>query len=93
MHLAVRLHPSASVAKLVQEIKANSSKWMKVQGVEGFAWQRGLCRLPVSPADCGALVRYIESQPMHHAKQDCHAEMRTFFAKYGVAFDEKYVWD
>ena len=93
VHLAVRLHPSRSVAKLVQELKANSSKWMKEHGVDGFAWQRGYAAFSVSPSDCGELIRYIEAQETKHRKRDFQAEMWAFFMKYHVAFDEKYVWD
>jgi hypothetical protein len=66
---------------------------MKRQGVEDFAWQRGYGAFSVSPADVGALIRYIEGQEAHHRKRDFQGEMRAFFEKYHVAFDERYVWD
>jgi REP element-mobilizing transposase RayT len=93
VHLAVRLHATKSVAKLVEELKTSSSRWLKVQGVEGFAWQRGYGAFSVNPADSSALVRYIEEQDAHHRKRDFQQEMRAFFEKYHVAFDERYVWD
>ena len=93
VHLAVRLHPTISLAKLLEELKTNSSKWMKAQGMEGFAWQRGYGAFSVGPADAGALIRYIEGQEMHHRKRDFQEEMRVFFEKYHVSFDERYVWD
>jgi putative transposase len=93
VHLAVRLHAAKSVAKLIEEVKVTSSKWMKVQGVEGFAWQRGYGAFSVSPADVGALIQYIESREAHHRKRDFKEEMRAFFEKYHGGFDETYVWD
>lgn len=93
VHLAVRLHAAKSVAKLIEEMKVGSSKWMKVQGAEGFAWQRGYGAFSVSPADVGALIQYIEQQEAHHRKRDFQEEMRAFFEKYHVGFDERYVWD
>jgi putative transposase len=93
VHLAVRMHAQKSVAKLIEEVKVASSKWMKVEGVEAFGWQRGYGAFSVGPADVGALLQYIEQQEAHHRKRDFKEEMRSFFEKYHVAFDEKYVWD
>jgi putative transposase len=93
IHLAVRLHPTRTLAKLTEEIKVGSSKWMKTQGIGAFAWQRGYGAFSVSPADTGALLRYIDEQEAHHRKRNFQEEMRAFFEKYHVAFDERYVWD
>jgi len=93
VHLAVRLHPTKSLSKLMEELKANSSRWVKAHGVKGFAWQRGYGAFSVSPADADALTRYIEEQETHHRKRDFQEEMRAFFEKYHVVFDERYVWD
>ena len=93
VHLAIRLHPTIGLAKLLETVKANSSKWLKQQGIMDFAWQRGYGAFSVSPADAGALILYIERQEEHHRKRDFQAEMRAFFEKYHVTFDEKYVWD
>ena len=93
VHLAVRLHATISLAGLLSELKANSSRWMKDHGVTEFAWQRGYGAFSVSPADCSALIQYIATQEEHHRRRDFQAEMRAFFVRYHVAFDEKYVWD
>ena len=95
VHLAVRMHATVGVARVVQEVKRCSSKWMKQQGAEfaGFAWQRGYAAFSVGPADAGALFGYIDAQEGHHRRRDFQQEMRGFFEKYHVAFDERYVWD
>jgi len=93
VHLALRLPPTQAAAKVVSEIKTGSSIWMKQQGVKKLAWQRGYGLFSVSPADIGVLVRYIENQKAHHRKRSFEDEMRAFFAKYHVEFDERYVWD
>lgn len=93
VHLAIRLVPTAAAAKIVSEVKTSSSVWMKERGVTSFAWQRGYGMFSVSPADIDALVRYIEGQKAHHRKRGFQDEMRAFFEKYHVAFDERYVWD
>lgn len=54
-----------AVAKLVEELKVSSSKWLKTQSPElaGFAWQRGYGAFSVGPSDLEALRHYIDTQP------------------------------
>ena len=93
VHLAVKLATTRTAAKFVSEIKTGSSAWMKEQGVGNFAWQRGYGLFSVGPADIGALIQYIDGQKVHHRKRSFQDEMRVFFEKYHIAFDERYVWD
>lgn len=95
VHLAVRMHATVGLARVVRETKRCSSRWMKEQGPEfaGFAWQRGYGAFSVGPADAGTLCRYIDAQEAHHRRRGFQEEMRGFYAKYHVAFDERYVWD
>jgi len=95
VHLAVRLPRTVSVAELVEQLKSSSSKWLKTQSpaLSKFAWQRGYGAFSVGPADLDALTRYIDSQETHHRKQSFQDEFRAFLKKYGVEFDERYVWD
>ena len=93
IHLAMRLATTRTAAKVVSEIKTGSSIWMKDQGIKKFAWQRGYGLFSVSPADMGPLVHYIDAQKAHHVKRSFQDEMRAFFEKYHIAFDERYVWD
>jgi REP element-mobilizing transposase RayT len=93
VHLALRLPPAVALAKVVQDLKTSSSKWAKTKGVPQFAWQRGYAAFSVSPSKVSELIAYIDTQETHHAKRDFQGEMRALFAQYGVAFDERYVWD
>ena len=93
VHLALRLVPTKVAARIVSEIKTGSSVWMKQQDVKDFAWQRGYGLFSVGPADIAALVQYIDAQATHHRRRSFQDEMRAFFEKYHIAFDERYVWD
>jgi len=95
VHLAVRLSRTANVAKLVAELKASSSKWLKTKSLAlaKFSWQRGYGAFSVGPADLRALVQYIDAQEMHHKKRPFQEEFRAFLKKYGVECDEQYLWD
>ena len=40
-----------------------------------------------------ALKEYIRNQDQHHRKETFEDELRRLFRKYGIEFDERYVWD
>jgi putative transposase len=93
VHLAAKLPMTKAAAQIVSEIKTGSSVWMKQRGVGDFAWQRGYGLFSVGPADLGAFMQYIDGQEAHHRKRNFQDEMRAFFEKYRIAFDERYAWD
>ena len=39
------------------------------------------------------LITYIANQKQHHETKDFKEEFREFLEKYGVEYDERYVWD
>jgi putative transposase len=94
-HLAIRLSRTITIAKLVEELKTSSSKWLKTQssGLARFSWQRGYGCFSVGPSDLDSLRAYIDNQEAHHKTRTFQDEYRMFLRKYGVAYDEAYVWD
>ena len=95
VHVALLLARNRTVAQTVEKLKVSSSKWIKGKDPKfmKFRWQKGYAAFSVGPADREALLRYIDAQAIHHRERDYQAEMRALFAKYGVAFDERFVWD
>jgi len=95
VHLAIRLSRTLAMAKLIEELKTSSSKWLKTQSpaLASFAWQRGYGAFSVGPLDRDALFHYIDNQEEHHRTRTFQEEYRAFLTKYGVVFDERYVWD
>jgi REP element-mobilizing transposase RayT len=95
VHLAIRLPRTLTIASLVEELKTSSSKWLKTQSPDltTFAWQRGYGVFSVGPSDLDALRAYIDNQEEHHRTRTFQEEYRTFLKKYGVEYDEAYVWD
>ena len=95
VHLAVRLSRTLTMAKLIEELKTSSSKWIKTQSpaLAAFAWQRGYGAFSVGPSDLNALLHYIDTQEEHHRTRTFQDEYRAFLAKYGIEYDERYVWD
>jgi REP element-mobilizing transposase RayT len=95
IHLAIRLSRTITIADLVEQLKTSSSKWVKTQpGDHGtFSWQRGYGCFSIGPKDLDALRTYIDRQEEHHPKRTFQEEFRMFLDKYGVKYDEAYVWD
>jgi len=95
VHLAVRLSRTLSVADLVKEIKTASSKWLKTQDptLTDFSWQQGYGVFSVGMSQKETLLHYIDNQEEHHQTRTFQEEYRTFLSKYGIEYDERYVWD
>ncbi len=95
VHLFFRLSRTATVAKVVETVKTNSSKWIKTKGCEfsNFHWQSGYGAFSVSQSDSDAVISYIRNQPEHHRKTSFQDEYRRFLMRYEIPYDERYVWD
>lgn len=89
------MHPEMNVSKLIGEMKSSSSQWLKSEspGLAVFGWQRGYAAFSVGPSDLPALLQYIDKQEEHHRRRSFQDGFRMFLKRYGVAFDERYVWD
>ncbi|MEN9991193.1 MAG: family transposase [Verrucomicrobiota bacterium] len=95
VHLAIRLSRTITISQLVEELKTASSKWLKRRSPElvKFSWQRVYGCFSVGPKDVDALIAYIDDQENHHRTRSFQEEFRMFLEKYGVEFNEAYVWD
>jgi putative transposase len=95
VHLAIRLSRTIKIADLLEELKTSSSKSLKTDlaQIRDFAWQRGYGAFSVGPGDLPALIAYIDNQEEHHRTRTFQDEYRAFLNKYGIEFDERYVWD
>jgi REP element-mobilizing transposase RayT len=95
VHLAIRIARTLAIADLIENLKTSSSKWLKTQSpsLSSFAWQRGYASFSIGPADLNSLCAYIDNQVEHHRTRTFQEEYRMFLKKYGVDYDEAYVWD
>ena len=95
VHLAIGLTRTLTIAKLVSQLKTSSTLWLKTQSPDlaKFAWQRGYGVFSVGPSDLPGQKHYISSQDQHHQKHSFEDELRAFLVKYGIGFDERYLWD
>ncbi len=96
LHLLVVQPRTISPADLIQEIKAGSSKWLKTRGARyhNFHWQNGYGYFSISPGSHQqALEAYFERQAEHHQDETFQEKYRRILTKYGIEWDERYVWD
>jgi REP element-mobilizing transposase RayT len=95
VHICCRLSRTLTVADLVRELKRDSSKWLKTkgEGLTDFHWQDGYGAFSISPGHVEAVVAYIANQEEHHRRASFQDEFRRLLKKYGVEYDERYVWD
>jgi putative transposase len=95
VHALFVLSKNHALEKVIEEVKKGSSKWIKTQdrNFTGFHWQNGYGAFSVSQSHVAKLRRYIEGQPEHHRKVSFQDEFRTFLQRYGIEYDERYVWD
>lgn len=95
VHILFSLGRVIKVADLVEEVKTESSKWIKTKGREfrNFHWQRGYGAFSIGQSNVPALKRYISNQKQHHRRITFQDEYRKFLKAYGIEYDERYVWD
>jgi putative transposase len=95
VHILFSLGRVIAVADLVQEVKTETSKWIKTKGDEfsNFYWQRGYGAFSVGQSNVAALKGYIRDQKQHHRRMTFQEEYRKFLKRYGIDYDERYVWD
>ena len=95
VHILCNLSRTMTIARLVEEVKTDPSKWMKQQGPHfaDFHWQGGYSAFSVSQSNVEAVRAYIAGQEEHHRKMSFQDELRALCRKHGLEIDEKYVWD
>lgn len=95
VHALFLLSKKIALMKIVEEIKAHSSGWIKKRGeaYQNFYWQSGYGAFSINPSEVDIVVAYIRNQKEHHRKKTFEEEYRGFLKKYGVEYDEQYVWD
>lgn len=95
IHILCMLSKKIALMKLMEELKAHSSKWIKTKGpgYKNFYWQDGYGAFSVKPSEIDHVIAYIENQHAHHSRKTFQDEYLEFLMQYHVDYDEKYVWE
>jgi REP element-mobilizing transposase RayT len=88
------MRPHQSVSSLIQNVKTESSKWIKAQDFcsQSFAWQEGYGAFSYSKSQVSDVVRYIINQEIHHKKITFLDEYKKFLKAFEIDWDEQYIF-
>ncbi len=95
VHILCLLSRKVSQMKLLEEIKKQSSKWIKTKdpAYSNFYWQDGYGIFSINPTETDKVINYIQLQQEHHKHKNFQDEFIAFLKKYQVEYDERYIWD
>ena len=91
LHLLLSLPPTVTLAKSVQELKGNTSRWLNELGSH-FAWQEGYSAFSVSQSQRKRVVDYIDGQAAHHKKWSFEQEFLALLKKSEIPYDDRFVF-
>ena len=79
---------------LLEEIKKQSSKWMKTKdaSLENFYWQDGYGAFSHSRSQVNKVVQYIHNQQEHHRKITFLEEYVKMLKDFEIDYDERYIF-
>jgi putative transposase len=91
VHILVAIPSTLSVAKSVQLLKGNSSKWIHETFPEhrGFEWQDGYGAFSIGVSGVEDTTKYIEGQADHHRKMTFKEELEMFLKKHGMEYVDR----
>ena len=96
IHILLVLSKNIALSKLVEEVKKQSSKWIKEidKSSQDFAWQIGYAAFSVSSSKIDIVKKYIEGQKEHHKIKTFKEEVEEFLKQYDmIEYDENYFWE
>ena len=94
IHVVCTLSRNEAIAHLVEEIKRNSSRWLKSldKRYQSFAWQGGYAAFSISQSVVERTIEYVNNQKKHHQRVSFQDEYLQFLKTYNVDYDEKFVF-
>ena len=94
IHILIGMRPTQAVSDLVEEVKSSSSKWINEKKfmAEKFNWQDSFGAFSYGKSQIEQVVKYIHNKERHHLKKTFRQEYVEFLEKFGIEYDEKYVF-
>jgi putative transposase len=89
------LIPNCSLSDLVRDIKANSARFIneKKWFVGRFSWQEGFGAFSYSRSHLDTVIRYIQNQRAHHARQSFRDEYVQILKGFNVDYDSRFLFE
>jgi putative transposase len=91
VHMLISLPTTLSVAKALQLLKGNSSKWIheKFPKLHPFEWQEGYGAFSIGISAVDDTVRDIRNQAEHHRKRSFREEFVAMLRRHSLDYDER----
>ncbi len=95
VHLFIGIVPSGSLSDIVRDVKNNSTNFINSQNYlpERFSWQEGFGAFSYGRSQIDRVYQYILNQEKHHRNQSFKIEYLNLLRKFGVDYNEKYLFD
>ncbi len=89
VHLLLSLPATISVAKAMQLLKGNSSKWLHetFPQLRGCGWQEGYAAFSIGVSGIDETQAYIRGQEEHHRTRSFRDEVEAFLRRHGMDYD------
>ena len=95
VHLLVTIPSTLAIAKAVQLLKGNASKWLNetFPQMGWCGWQEGYGAFSLGVSGVEDTVAYIQRQAKNHQTRTFQEEFIAFLKKHGIDYDEATLWD
>lgn len=90
LHLLILLPQTTTLAKALQDLKANTSRWLRETNRD-FQWQQGYGAFSVTQSQRATVTDYIANQVEHHRTRTFEQEFVALLRRSGVPFDPRFV--
>ena len=89
IHILIGLRPTQSISSLIQNVKTESSKWIKAKKfcTAPFTWQDGYGAFSHSKSHVNRVIRYIQNQEAHHKKETFLDEYRRMLKAFEIEYN------
>ena len=91
LHLLILLPQTMTLAKAMQELKANTSRWLR-ETSSRFQWQEGYGAFSVSQSQREAAAEYIANQAEHHRTRSFEDEFQSMLRQSGIQYDPRFIF-
>ena len=91
LHLLILLPQTMTLSKAMQELKANTSRWLRETSSK-FQWQEGYGAFSVSQSQRATVAEYIANQAEHHRTRSFEQEFTAMLQRSGIQYDPRFVF-
>ncbi len=91
VHLLLDLPTTMPIAQALQHLKGSSAHWLNSHE-RPFAWQQGYGAFAIGQSQRETVLAYIANQEDHHKKYSFEQEFVSLLKRYGIQYDDRFVF-